>query len=277
MEKKKFTLGDGVAYAVVILVLIWTIFPLYWLFITAFKPLNEFMTYPPTFWPTHWTLDNFTEALIRQKGLPALWDSLVIATGTFIVSMLVGVPAAYSIARYKTGGDNLSFTILSFRFMPPIVPVVALFMIANWLKIFDTYFLLIITNCMAIIPFVVWIMKGFFEEIPYSIEEAAQVDGASWPRLFRDHMLPLAAPGLVAVALFAFIFAWNELLFATLLTGRNITPFTKIVPGINIGHVEPHWGAIAAIGLLVIIPIVIGSWYLQKYIVRGLSYGAIRE
>ena len=277
MEKKKFTLTDGVAYAIVILVLIWTIFPLYWLFITAFKPLEEFMTYPPTFWPGRWTLDNFTEALVRQRGLPALWDSLVIAVGTFIVSMLVGVPAAYSIARYKTGGENLSFTILSFRFMPPIVPVIALFMIANWLKIFDTYFLLIITNCMAIVPFVIWIMKGFFEEIPYSIEEAAQVDGASWPRLFRDHMLPLAAPGLVAVSLFAFIFAWNELLFATLLTGRNITPFTKIVPGINIGHVEPHWGGIAAIGLLVIIPIVIGSWYLQKYIVRGLSYGAIRE
>ncbi len=277
MDKKKFALADGVAYAVVILVLIWTIFPLYWLFITAFKPLNEFMTYPPTFWPTTWTLDNFTEALIRQRGLPALLDSLVIAAGTFMVSMLVGVPAAYSIARFKTGGDNLSFTILSFRFMPPIVPVVALFMIANWLGIFDTYFLLIIVNCMAIIPFVIWIMKGFFEEIPYSIEEAAQVDGASWPRLFKDHMLPLAAPGLVAVALFAFIFAWNELLFATLLTGRTITPFTKIVPGINIGHVEPHWGAIAAIGLLVIIPIVVGAWYLQKYIVRGLSYGAIRE
>jgi multiple sugar transport system permease protein len=277
MEKKKYALSDVVAYTIVILMLIWTIFPLYWLFITAFKPLNEFMTYPPTFWPTHWTLDNFTEALIRQHGLAALWDSLVIALGTLIVALLVGVPAAYSIARHRTGGDNLSFTILSFRFMPAIVPVVALFLIANKLKIFDTYFLLIITNCMAVIPFVIWIMKGFFDEIPYQLEEAAMVDGASWPRLFKDHLLPLAAPGLVAVGLFAFIFSWNELLFATILTGRNLTPFTKIVPGINIGHVEPHWGGIAAIGLLVIIPIVIGAWYLQKYIVRGLSYGAIRE
>ena len=136
----------------------------------------------------------------------------MIAVGCLVVSLLVGVPAAYSIARHRTGGDNLSFTILSFRFMPAIVPVVALFLIANKLKIFDTYFLLIITNCMAIIPFVIWIMKGFFDEIPYQIEEAAMVDGASWPRLFKDHLLPLAAPGLVAVGLFAFIFAWNELL-----------------------------------------------------------------
>jgi len=265
------------AYAWVILILIWTIFPLYWLVITAFKPLDEFMTYPPTFWPSHWTLDNFVEGLVRQQGAKAIRDSLVIAMGTFIVSMGLGMPAAYSIARYKTGGMDLAFTVLSIRFMPPIVPVVAFFLIATKLGIFDTYGLLILVNSMVNIPFVIWIMKSFFEEIPYSIEEAAQVDGASWLRIVKDHVLPLAAPGLVAVSLFCFIFAWNELLFATILTGRHIQPFTKIVPGINIGHVEPHWGAIAALGLLVIMPIVLLAFYMQKYIVRGLSYGALRE
>jgi multiple sugar transport system permease protein len=275
--QRKVSFSKVLSYLWVALILLWTLFPLYWLFITAFKPLEEFMTYPPTFWPTSWTLDNFTEALIRQQGLGSIADSLVIALGTLILSMVVGVPAAYSIARYKTGGTDLSFTILSIRFMPPIVPVVAFFLISTRLGIFDTYGLLILTNSMVNIPFVVWIMAGFFEEIPYSIEEAAQVDGASWPRLFWDHVLPLAAPGLVAVSLFCFIFAWNELLFATLLTGRTIQPFTKVVPGINIGHIEPHWGAIAAIGLLVIIPIAILAFFMQKYIVRGLTYGAIRE
>lgn len=276
MEKKN-TLSTVVAYVIIILVLLWTVFPLYWLVITAFKPLEEFMTYPPTFWPTRWTLDNFVEGLVRQQGAPAILDSAVIALGTFVLSMAVGVPAAYSIARYKTGGEDLSFTVLSMRFMPPIVPSVAFFLIAARIGLLDTYLLLILVNSMANIPFVVWIMKGFFEEIPYSIEEAAQVDGASWFRLFRDHVLPLAAPGLVAVSLFCFIFAWNELLFATILTGRTIQPFTKVVPGVNIGHVEPHWGAIAALGLVVIVPIVILSFYLQKYIVRGMTYGAIRE
>lgn len=277
MKRLHFNPGDVVAYVVVFVALLWTVFPLYWLAITAFKPLEEFMTYPPTFWPSHWTLDNFTEALVRQGGGPAIVDSFIIALGTLVLSMAVGVPAAYSIARHKTGGDDLSFTILSFRFMPPIVPAIAFFLIATRLGIFDTYLLLILVNSMASIPFVVWIMKGFFEEIPVQIEEAAEVDGASWLQLFRDHVLPLAAPGLVAVSLFCYIFAWNELLFATILTGRSLTPFTKIIPGINIGHVEPHWGGIAALGLLVIVPIVILSWYLQKYIVRGLSYGAIRE
>jgi len=270
-------LTNVLMYVIVIVVLVWTVLPLYWMVITAFKPLNEFMSYPPTFWPRQWTLDNFTEALVRQQGLPAIRDSVVIALGTFILSLLVGVPTAYSIARFKTGGDNLSFTILSFRFMPPIVPAVAFFLISNWLHIFDTFLLLIAVNSMAIIPFVVWIMKGFFEEIPYEIEEAAQVDGSSWLRLFWDHVLPLAAPGLVAVSLFSVIFAWNELLFATILTARNIHPFTKIIPGLNIGHIEPHWGAISAMGMVVVLPILILSWYLQKYIVRGITYGAIRQ
>ncbi len=276
-QTAKLNLADIGAYAVVIAMLLFAVFPLYWMVITAFKPLEEFMSYPPTFWPSHWTLDNFTEALVRQKGAETIVDSLVIAVGTFLLSMAVGVPAAYSIARFKTGGDDLSFTILSMRFMPPIVPAVAFFLIAVQIRLLDTYLLLILVNSLANIPFVVWIMKGFFEEIPYQIEEAAQVDGASWLRLFKDHVLPLAAPGLVATSLFCFIFAWNELLFATILTGRNITPFTKIIPGINIGHVEPHWGGIAALGLVVIVPIIILSWYLQKYIVRGLTYGAIRE
>lgn len=273
----KGKLTTVVSYVIVAVLLLWTVFPLYWLVITAFKPLEEFMTYPPTFWPSHWTLDNFVEGLVRQQGAPSIGDSAVIALGTFVLSMAAGVPAAYSIARYKTGGDDLSFTVLSMRFMPPIVPAVAFFMIAARLHLLDTYLLLILVNSMANIPFVVWIMKGFFEEIPYSIEEAAQVDGASWLRLFWDHVIPLAAPGLVAVSLFCIIFGWNELLFATILTGRNIQPFTKVVPGVNIGHVEPHWGAIAALGLLVIIPIVILCFYLQKYIVRGMTYGAIRE
>jgi multiple sugar transport system permease protein len=276
-QAKKFDWVDVLAYGIVFVMFLWTVLPLYWMVITAFKPLEEFMTYPPTFWPSSWTLDNFVEALVRQKGAASIVDSLVIATGTFLLSMALGVPAAYSIARYKTGGEDLSFTILSMRFMPPIVPAVAFFLIAAQIGLLDTYLLLILVNSLANIPFVVWIMKGFFEEIPYQIEEAAQVDGASWLRLFWDNVLPLAAPGLVATSLFCFIFAWNELLFATILTGRSITPFTKIIPGINIGHVEPHWGGIAAMGLLVIVPIVILSWYLQKYIVRGMTYGAIRE
>jgi multiple sugar transport system permease protein len=244
--------------------------------ITAVKPTSEVMGYPPTFFPKEVSLEGFREAW-TNGGSEGVFDSAIVAIGAMIVSLVFGLPVAYSISRYKTGGNDLPFFILSFRFMPPIAPAVAFWLLSTRLEIYDTHLLLILVNSMASIPFVVWIMKGFIDEIPYAIEEAAQVDGASWLRVIRDHVLPLAAPGLVAVSLFILIFTWNEFLFAMLLTGRRLHPFAKAVPGLTIGVFEPNWGAIAALGMMVVIPIVLLSFYLQKYIVRGLTYGAIRQ
>jgi multiple sugar transport system permease protein len=269
-------LSRTVAHVIVFLGFLWTVLPLYWMMITSVKSREEVYSYPPTFIPHSISSDGFVEAW-THGGARGIKDSAIIAVGTLIVSLTLGLPAAYSIARHKTGGDNLSFTVLSFRFMPPIVPVVGFWVFATRLHLFDTHAMLILVNSMASIPFVVWIMKGFIEEIPYGIEEAAQVDGASWPRVVRDHVLPLAAPGLVAVALFVLIFTWNEFLFATLLTGRFVQPFPKAVPGMTIGVYEPDWAAVAALGMMVAVPIVILSFYMQKYIVRGMTYGAIRE
>ena len=269
-------LGKTIAYIVVFLGALWTALPLYWMVITSVKSRDEVWTYPPTFVPQELSSEGFVEAW-THGGARGIKDSAIIAVGTLIVSLSLGVPAAYSIARHKTGGDNLSFTVLSFRFMPPIAPAVGFWVFATRLGLFDTHFMLILVNSMASIPFVVWIMKGFIEEIPYGIEEAAQVDGASWGRIARDHVLPLAAPGVVAVSLFVLIFTWNEFLFATLLTGRFVQPFPKAVPGMTIGVFEPHWAAVAAMGMMVVVPIIFLSFYMQKYIVRGMTYGAIRE
>jgi ABC-type glycerol-3-phosphate transport system permease component len=265
-----------IAYIIVFIGVMWTILPLYWMVITSLKPTNEVFQNPPTFWIKEISWDGFSEAW-NYGGARGLQHSSIIAVGTLIVSLSLGVPAAYAIARFRTGGNDLPFVILSFRFMPPIAPAVGFWIMANRLEIFDTHRLLILVNSMATIPFVVWIMKGFIEEIPYAIEEAAQVDGASWFRVIKDHVLPLASPGLVAVSLFVLIFTWNEFLFANLLTGRHILTFPKAVPGMTIGVLEPHWGAIMALGMMVVVPIVLLSFYMQKYIVRGMSYGAIRE
>lgn len=264
-----------VAHLIVFLGALWTLLPLYWMVITSVKTHQEIWSFPPTFWPRNFSLEGFVEAW-THGGARGIKDSAIIAIGTLIVALFLGVPAAYSIARFKTGGDDLSFVVLSFRFMPPIAPAVGFWIFANRLHLFDTHLILILVNSMASIPFVVWIMKGFIEEIPYAIEEAAQVDGASWWRIAKDHILPLAAPGLVAVSLFVLIFTWNEFLFATLLTGRFVQPFPKAVPGMTVGVYQPHWAAVSAMGMMVVIPIVLLSFYLQKYIVRGMSYGAIR-
>jgi multiple sugar transport system permease protein len=267
-----------ICYAVVLLVIIWSLLPIYWMLITAFKPWLEIKTNPPTYWPSQWVLTSFVEALGKEYHVgPSILHSVIITLGTFALSMAVGIPAGWSIARFKTGGDNLSFSILSVRFMPPIVPVIAFYVIAGHLRILDTYGLLILVDSVAAIPFVVWISMGFFEEIPREIEEAAQVDGASWFQLFWYHVLPLAAPGLVAVALFVIIFTWNEYLYGIMLTANRTAPFTRVIPYITKDHSQPDWGAVCAMGLLVTIPITLTAWYLQKYIVRGLTYGAVRE
>lgn len=273
---KKIEMADVLAYSIVTLVVLIAAAPIYMMLSTAFKPIIEVRFYPPTFYPEGFTLDNFKVALFEFKGLKAISDSAIITIGTFVLSMSVGVPAAYSLARFKTGGDEFAFFILSWRFLPPIVPVISFFIGAVYFGVLDTYFLLIVVNSLAIVPFIIWILKGFIEEIPMEIEEAATVDGASWLQIFVRIVLPLSAPGLVAVSIFSIIFVWNELLYATILTGRNLEPFTKIIPGMLWGPREPYWGAICALGSIVTIPIIAISWYLQKYIVRGLSYGAVK-
>jgi multiple sugar transport system permease protein len=268
--------ADVLAYSIVILMVIFATIPLYWTFITAFKTLDEFQTYPPTFWPSSFTFINF-EAALNSYGIGgSIKDSVIVSLGIFALSMVVGVPAAYSLARYKTGGDSLAFNILSFRFMPPIVPLVAFYLIGTQLRLLDTYVYLIFVGSLPIIPFVVWIMKGFIEEIPPEIEESSQIDGASWLQMMQKILIPIAMPGLVTTSLFSIVFAWNELLFSVALTGRNIEPITKQIPGILIGTNEPHWGALAATAMIMIIPVLLLAFFLQKYIVRGLTYGAVK-
>ncbi len=276
LSRKPIKIADVLANLIVISMVLFALLPLYWVFITAFKPLGEFQTYPPTFWPSTFTLENFNIALTTYEVGSSIGDSLIIVLGTFILSITVGIPAAYSLARFNTGGETLSFNILSFRFMPPIVPLVAFYLIGSQTKLLDTYVFLILVNSLPIIPFVIWIMKGFFEEIPREIEEAAEIDGTTWPQLMRYIILPLATPGLVATSLFAIVFTWNELLFGVALTGRNIEPITKNIPGILIGTNESHWGALAATSLMMIVPVIFLSFFLQKYIVRGLTYGAVK-
>jgi multiple sugar transport system permease protein len=242
--------------------------------ITGFKPFEETKQYPPTFFPQEITLENFIDGW-NQGGGKGLRDSFIVAVGSSIISMVLGVPAAYSLARYQTGGDHLAFWILSIRMMPAVVPVISLFLLFQTLKLYDTHLGLIIIYGMFNAPFVVWIMKGFFEEIPVSLEEAAWVDGVSRIRAFFDIILPLSTPGLMASALFCFIFSWNEFLFALVLTIHKVLTFPRVIPFL-MKYQEPQWGQISAMGLLSIIPVIFIAFLLQKYLVRGLTYGAVR-
>ena len=268
-----------VTVCLLIFALVFFLFPVMWMFITSFKTEAEYFAYPPVFIPEDFSLRNYFNAMAfppdGRGGLQGLRDSLIIALSTALVALIIGAPAAYSLARFRIGGENLSFWILSTRMFPPVASALPLFLIFKNLRLLDTHMALIIANTIFNLPFVIWLLKGFFEELPAEIEESALIDGCTYWGSFARIALPLVAPGLMVTALFSFIFAWNEFMFALLLTRRSVRTLTIIVPSLVGGH-EILWGEIAAIGVIAIIPGVLLSIMLQRYLIRGLTLGAVK-
>lgn len=269
-------LADVGSYTLLGVALIVFLFPVYWMLATSLKPPGEWLTRPPVFWPSsiHW--ENFTDALIKWGGLKGLRDSLIVASLSTAISMAVGVPAAYSLGRYRTGGENLSFIILSVLFMPPVAVAIPMYLFWSRLGLIDTYPALVGQYTVFNIPFITWVLKSFFEDIPREMEESAIVNGATRWRAFWEIAVPLARPSIVAVTLLAFIFSWNEFFFAVILTRARVTTLPFILPTLMEGH-NVLWGDIAAIATLGAVPVVVLAFVLQRYLVRGLSFGTVRE
>ena len=255
------------------------LFPVAWMFLTSFKSNAEYFSYPPVFIPKSFALTNYLNAMRLppdgRGGLQGVRDSLIISVSSMAVCVLVGAPAAYAFARFRTGGENLSFWVLSTRMFPPVASALPLFLIFRFLHLLDTHLALIVANTIFNLPFVIWLLKGFFEDLPVELEEAAVIDGTTVFGAFRRVALPLVAPGLVVTALFSFIFTWNEFMFALLFTRRDVRTLTIIVPSLVGGH-EILWGEIAAVGVIAIIPNVILALLLQRFLVRGLTLGAVK-
>lgn len=275
MRRQGMGLSDLVCGFALALALFVFLAPVLWMLITAVKPPGEWLNEPPVFIPSelHWA--NFTDALFKWGGLKGLTDSLIVASLSTLLSLLLGVPAAYAIGRYQTGGDNLSFTVLSILFMPPVAVVIPMYLLWSWLGLLDSYTALILQYTVFNIPFISWVLKGFFEDIPRDMEDSALINGATRWRAFWEIAVPLARPAILAVALLAFIFSWNEFFFAVILTRANVTTLPFILPVLMEGH-DVLWGDIAAIATLGALPVVLLAFALQKYLVRGLSFGTLR-
>jgi multiple sugar transport system permease protein len=188
---------------------------------------------------------------------------------------VLGSLAAYSIARYKTGGDFLSFWILSIRMAPPIAGIIPIFIMMRYTRLLDKHAALILSYFLFNLPFAVWLTKGFFEDIPADVEGAALVDGWNRFQAFWRVALPLAVPALIVTGLFCFIFSWNEFLFALVLTRSKAVTLPVIISGMVGGH-EIMWGEISALSVLTSLPVTILAMLLQRYLVRGLTFGAMR-
>jgi len=262
-------------FALIFISLAIFLFPVYWIAIGAFKGEGEFYHYPPIFWPNHFSFENFGRALTVFGGTQGLVNSLIVAVTNTALVTVFGVLLAYSMGRFKVGGDNLSFFVLSLLFAPPVIAAMPLFLVFKTLRMLDTHQVLFLSYVLINMPFAVWVMKGFFEDIPKGIENAALLDGYSRFQTFLKYVLPLAVPGIVVTALFVFIFSWNEFLFALIFTRSKVQTLPIVLAGMTGGHQIP-WGEISALSLIAITPGIILTLFFQKYLVRGLTFGAVK-
>lgn len=252
---------------------VFALFPLVWMLILSFKADTEMFTTTFIFHPT---LNNYTEVLMKSDYFRYMLDSLIVSGGAVIVSVLAGVPAAYALARYDfPKKEGIAFQILSFKFAPEILVVLPLFMIYQKLGLYDTYFGLIWVYQLISMPLLIWVVRGYFEDISVEIEHAAQVDGYSWYQIFFKMLLPLIKPGLVSAALLAFIFAWNSFTFPLMLGGINVQPITVAVTK-YLGTDTAHYGQLAVAATISALPAIIFALCIQKHLVRGLSFGAVK-
>jgi multiple sugar transport system permease protein len=257
------------------LFLVFVLVPIYWMFNTSIKPSSDYLAIPPVWFPAEPTLVHYEAALFTYRGFQGLVNSLIISLSATVLSALLGTLMAYSLARYNTGGQHLSFWVLSQRFLPPVAIVLPVFLIYRNLGIHDTHFGLIIAYTMFTLPVTVWMMFAYFRQLPKSMEEAALVDGWTRWQAFWRVAVPLAAPGIVAAAVFAFIACWTEFFFALILTSRFAFTLPTVFRAF-IGFQGAQYGEAAALAIVSLGPSIVLGVLAQKHLVRGLTLGAVR-
>jgi multiple sugar transport system permease protein len=250
------------------------LFPIYWLFMISFKTPDEIFASPPTWIAGSLQFANYA-VLFKDGDVVTVWNSLVVAGVSTVLAMLLGTIAAYSLARFKTGGEHLAIWIISQRMIPPIAIVFPIFLLYVWLGWVDTYLGLIVLYTAFNLPYVIWMMRGYIEDIPVELEESALVDGCTRLEVVRKVVFPMARAGLFATAVFTFVFAWNDFLFALVLTRREVTTFPVQVTH-YFGGQSNFWAKIAAMSVLGTVPIFIAVAIMQRYLVRGISLGAVK-
>ncbi len=258
--------------------MVFTLFPLYWQVITAFKSAAETNQTVPTFWPREWHPENFLAVFAEKSNFDALVDSFLIATGNTLLSLLLGTLAGYAFARFprQAGGENLAFWILSNRMFPPVAVLLPMFFLFDsmpWGT--DSHLSLIILYLVFNMPLATWLMMVFFRDAPRELEEAAYLDGYTPLRAFFKVTFPLVLPGMISVFILCWIFAWNEYLFANLFVGSAVKTFTIVIPTFTHGS-QSLWNLQMAFSLIAMIPPVTLFIALRRYMVRGLSLGVVK-
>ena len=256
---------------------IFCIFPFAWIIATSLKDLSETFLIPPTWVPRHFTLDNFVKIWTIQAFGRYFFNSLIVSGCTTLLSIVLASLAGYGFSRFRLpGGHAMMVAVLAAQMFPGIVLLIPYFTMASRLQMLNTYPVLVVAYTSFSLPFCVWMMKGFFDGIPTELDEAAVIDGCSALGAFTRVVLPLSLPGLVATAIFSFLVAWNEYLFAVVLATRESMYVVTVGIASNIGQFRIQWNELMAGAVLATIPTIVLYALLERHLVRGLSAGAVK-
>jgi multiple sugar transport system permease protein len=261
------------------IILIVSIFPVYWMVATSLKTSWDAQALPPI-WAFVPTLVNYVDLFTNSNSSAGfgklIYNSAVVSIVSTILSVVFGMLAAYALSRFKLKrGKDLAMWILSTRMFPPAATLVPVFMMMSWLDLMDTYTALIIPYTAFNLSFVVWMLKGFFDDIPVDLEESAMVDGSSRMNAFFKIILPLVAPGLAATAIICLMFSWNEFMFALVLTRNEVTTAT-VIANQFVTMYGVQWGQLTAASTLMTAPVLIFAILVRKHMIKGLTMGSVK-
>lgn len=251
-----------------------TLFVFYWMVTLSLKTQVEAAGYPPHFFHFHATFANYAEVFAKNPFLQYVWNSLVVAMGSTLLGLAVGLPASFSIARWRQQG--LALVILVARIVPGISYLIPWYILFRALHMVDTYTALILTHLVVGLPLIIWVLIGFFEDVPPDLHDAALIDGCSYVGVFWRVAIPLVRPGIMAAAILSFIFSWNNFLFSVILAGRHTRTLPVAVFSM-INYEEISWGPLAAAATMITLPVIVLTLLVQRHIVSGLTVGAVKQ
>jgi multiple sugar transport system permease protein len=248
------------------------LFPFLWMFLSSFKVQVDIIAWPPKFFFSP-TTQNYHKVFAEQNFMLYLKNSGVVGIASVVLSLVIGLPAAYSIARFRQ--KKLLMVILVARLMPGISFLMPWYIVFSRLHLMDSYTALILSHMLIALPVVVWIMSSYFESIPIELEDSAMVDGATRQRAFWSIVLPLSMPGVVTATTLSFIFSWNNFMFSQVLSMEKTRTLPIAVYNF-MSYAEVDWGGVMAAAVAIVMPAIILTMIFQKYVVKGLTMGAVK-
>lgn len=271
----RFTVADGAHLLALLAVLLVVLFPFIWMVLTSFKNPTDIFRSPPVLLFTP-TLSHYREALLDYGVGNNLYNSLVVAAATTLLALLLGTPAAYALSRYDFRGKrDLWFWFITNRMISPVVLVIPFFLLAQRFGLLNTRLIVVLVHLTFTLPIVVWICADQFRTVPRALDEAAWTDGAGPFTIFWRIILPLGLPGVVVAGILSFIFSWNDLLYALMLT-RAATQTAPVAATSFMSGYQLPWGRIMATATLIVLPSVAFALVVSRHLVRGLTMGAVK-